>query len=68
MRKPKPEQARCGLPNQNPVAKYAARFNKSAVFSDGRRYQRHGKHRGQESFTMISREISVKGFGIPAAA
>ncbi len=37
----------------NPVAKYAHRFNRAHVFKDKSKYQRHGKHKGQEPLPMI---------------
>jgi hypothetical protein len=38
---------------QNPVAKFAHRFNKAQIFSDKTRYQRHNKHKGKEPFPII---------------
>jgi len=38
---------------QNPVAKYARKFNKAHIFKDKTRYQRHNKHKGQEPFPVV---------------
>jgi hypothetical protein len=36
------------VPNQNPVAKFAHRFNKAQVFGDKTEYRRKTKHGKQE--------------------
>ena len=46
--KPLPDGA-----TQNPVAKFAHRFNKAKIFNDKTRYQRHNKHKGKEPFPII---------------
>lgn len=47
MSKKKPP-ARSVAPPNNPVAKFAVRFNRSAVFGDRTRYSRKSKHKGSE--------------------
>jgi hypothetical protein len=50
-----------GLKNQNPVAKFAYRFNKTQVFCDKRKYSRKTKHNGQEVFPVVfSTELPEK--------
>lgn len=39
-------------PPTNPVAKFAARFNKAVVFQDKTRYSRKRKHKSREPFPM----------------
>ncbi|MES9901292.1 MAG: hypothetical protein ABW168_01255 [Sedimenticola sp.] len=39
-------------PTRNPVAKYAARFQRAAVFNDRSKYRRHNKHKGREPFPL----------------
>lgn len=39
-------------PEQNPVAKYAGRFNKAKIFADKSKYRRKAKHAGQEAFPI----------------
>lgn len=39
-------------PMNNPVAKFAGKFNKSAVFRDRRAYSRKAKHNRQELFSI----------------
>ncbi len=46
----------------NPVAKYARQFNKAQVFQDRTQYKRNRKHKGQEPFPMLLRNIIGKGF------
>ncbi len=36
----------------NPVAKFAAQFNRATVFRDRSKYRRKAKHRGVESFAL----------------
>ncbi len=36
----------------NPVAKFAAQFNRATVFRDRSKYRRKAKHRGVESFSL----------------
>jgi hypothetical protein len=36
-------------PNQNPVAKFALRFNKAQAFDDKSKYSRKAKHAKQEA-------------------
>jgi hypothetical protein len=38
---------------QNPVAKFAHRFNKAQIFCDNSKYRRKSKHSKQESFSII---------------
>jgi hypothetical protein len=38
---------------QNPVAKFAARFNKAHVFCDKTQYRRNAKHRKQEASPIV---------------
>ncbi len=37
-------------PKQNPVAKFANRFNKAQIFSSKNEYKRKAKHTRQEDF------------------
>lgn len=46
----------------NPVAKFAYRFNKHQIFADKRRYQRKAKHRGLEPFAILSTGMMANGF------
>lgn len=39
-------------PGQNPVAKYAGRFNKAKIFADKSQYRRKAKHANQEAFPI----------------
>jgi hypothetical protein len=39
-------------PRGNPVAKYAGKFNRAAIFRDGRSYRRNQKHKGREPFPI----------------
>jgi hypothetical protein len=46
------------IPVQNPVAKFAHKFNKAHVFADKSRYRRDVKHRKQEASPIaLSRVI-----------
>ncbi|MFI3120567.1 MAG: hypothetical protein QX203_11395 [Methylococcaceae bacterium] len=45
------------VPLQNPVAKYAHRFNKAQIFCDKRQYTRKAKHSRQEASPMVSNKI-----------
>jgi len=38
---------------QNPVAKFAHRFNKAHIFADKNQYRRNAKHRKQEASSII---------------
>ena len=50
---------------QNPVAKFAYRFNKAQTFCDKSKYTRKFKHGMQETFSMVpSTELSEKSFAI----
>ncbi|WP_347258436.1 DUF7230 family protein [Methylocaldum sp.] len=40
------------IPQTNPVAKYAGKFNRAATFRDGHTYTRKLKHKGQEPFPI----------------
>jgi hypothetical protein len=42
-----------GDPIQNPVAKFAHKFNKAHVFEDKNSYRRKAKHRKQEASLMV---------------
>lgn len=37
---------------RNPVAQYAARFQRASAFRDRTKYCRHNKHRGRESWPV----------------
>jgi hypothetical protein len=63
MKKQKKAKGLPDLPNNNPVAKFAHRFNKTQVFKEKHRYQRKAKHSGLEPFSIFSRETIEKGFG-----
>ena len=39
---------------RNPVARYAARFQRASVFRDRTKYRRHNKHRGRESWPVCT--------------
>ena len=41
------------IPINNPVAKFASRFNKALVFADKRHYNRKAKHKNSEPFSII---------------
>ena len=47
---------------QNPVAKYAHRFNKSQIFKDKTHYQRHAKHKGKDAFIISLTKGLIKAF------
>ncbi len=47
----KTTQALC-VPIQNPVAKFAAQFNKAATFRDQSKYTRNNKHKKQEAWSI----------------
>lgn len=40
------------VPIQNPVAKFAGKFNRAATFRDARTYHRKPKHKGREPFPI----------------
>lgn len=40
-------------PKQNPVAKFAGRFNKAKVFEDKNKYSRKAKHANQEASPSV---------------
>ena len=61
MKKQNRGKALAELPVNNPVAKFAHRFNKAQVFADKRLYQRKAKHRGLEPFAIVSVEAIAKG-------
>ena len=39
---------------RNPVARYAARFQRASTFRDRTKYRRHNKHKGRESYPVRS--------------
>ena len=45
---------------QNPVAKFAHRFNKAQIFCDSNQYKRKSKHSKQETFSKILNKESLK--------
>ncbi len=47
---------------QNPVAKYAHRFNKSQVFKDKTHYRRNAKHKGKDAFIISLIKGLIKAF------
>jgi len=48
---------------QNPVAKYAHRFNKSQVFEDKKNhYRRNAKHKGKDAFIISLTKGITKAF------
>jgi len=48
---------------RNPVAKYAARFQRAVKFRDRTKYRHHNKHKGRESFPLvIVSSLQWKGF------
>jgi len=53
MKRRKNQQGTDGVPNQNPVAKYARLFNKAQVFCDKSKYSRKAKHPRQEANPMV---------------
>ncbi len=42
-------------PKQNPVAKFAGRFNKAKVFDDKNKYSRKAKHAKQEASPSVQK-------------
>ncbi|HEY8099107.1 MAG TPA: hypothetical protein VIE65_23850 [Methylobacter sp.] len=57
MKKRKNQQGTDGVPNQNPVAKYAHLFNKAQTFCDKSKYSRKAKHTRQEASPMVLSRI-----------
>jgi len=53
MKRRKNQQGTDGVPNQNPVAKYAHLFNKAQAFCDKSKYSRKAKHPRQEANPMV---------------
>ncbi|MDO9170076.1 MAG: hypothetical protein Q7U18_13450 [Methylobacter sp.] len=53
MKKRKNQTATDGVPNQNPVAKYAHLFNKAQIFCDKSKYSRKAKHTRQEATPRV---------------
>ncbi|MGZ8222290.1 MAG: DUF7230 family protein [Methylobacter sp.] len=53
MKRRKNQQGTDGVPNQNPVAKYAHLFNKAQTFCDKSKYSRKVKHARQEASPMV---------------
>lgn len=51
---------------QNPVAKFAAQFNKAHIFCDKNHYRRNPKHRKQEAspIALINRVIGEVSCGV----
>ena len=45
----KPDKPIC----RNPVARYAAQFQKAFRFRDRTKYRRHNKHKGRESYSSL---------------
>jgi hypothetical protein len=39
-------------PRRNPVARYAARFQRASTFRDRTKYRRHAKHKERESYPV----------------
>ena len=39
---------------RNPVAKFAARFQKASAFRDMTKYRRHNKHKNRESYPVCA--------------
>jgi hypothetical protein len=39
-------------PRRNPVARYAARFQRASTFRDPTKYRRLNKHKGRESWPV----------------
>ena len=62
MKKRKNPNTKEGIPIQNPVAKFAHRFNKAHIFEDKNTYRRNAKHRKQEAspiaWVRVIREAS----------
>jgi len=44
----------------NPVAKFAGKFNKAKIYRDKTKYQRTAKHKGKEPFSMLLLAILEK--------
>lgn len=57
MKRRKNQQGTDGVPNQNPVAKYAHLFNKAQTFCDKSKYSRKAKHPRQEASPMVPDRI-----------
>jgi len=47
---------------QNPVAKYAHRFNKACIFADKSKYRRNLKHRKQEASPITLGRVIGEAF------
>jgi len=41
-------------PRRNPVAKFAARFQKASAFRGRTKYRRHNKHKSRESYPVCA--------------
>lgn len=52
MRKQNKTKTLADGPINNPVAKYAGRFNKARIFADKSKYSRKNKHAGMEPFPI----------------
>ncbi len=48
------------IPIQNPVAKFAAQFNKAQIYADKKQYRRNAKHRQQDA-SPITLKFKVIG-------
>jgi len=57
MKKRKNQRQLDGLPQQNPVAKFAHQFNKTQAFCDKTHYRRKAKHTKQEASASIFSKI-----------
>ncbi len=62
MKKRKKSTALPAAVEKNPVAKFAPRFNKAAIFKDKSKYRRKAKHQGLEPFPMWPSDLIGKGF------
>jgi hypothetical protein len=64
MKKRKNPNTKEGVPIQNPVAKFAHRFNKAHIFEDKNTYRRNAKHRKQDAspiaLVRVIREVSCR--------
>jgi hypothetical protein len=64
MKKRKNPNTKEGVPIQNPVAKFAHRFNKAHIFEDKNTYRRNAKHRKQDAspiaLVRVIREASCR--------
>jgi hypothetical protein len=62
-----PNKVDC-VPIQNPVAKFAHRFNKARIFEDKNKYHRNAKHRKQEVSLITPAKVIRETSSLPEFA